>query len=806
MEISLKNFRCWKDKTIQLSPEGITLLSGPSGVGKSSILEAVLFAITGKGRNIITQGKSSCVVRVVMNDGVTIIRKKRPNTLVVKIPGGTTYDDDAAQGYLNEKFTENFETLGYLGQNGKNTSFVLKGPADKLAFIEQLAFQNVDIVELKNKAYELFKEEENNFKSATAKVEVLDQQIEDFEELEVSKFPIKTRNEKEAELKIRKNLEKGALDLGKVEKKLASCHTLQKKIEIIAGKIDVLQPRVDELIEKELDLQGTISDIPEGVKEQFQQVKKKLKTVRRQRALKELEKNIKINSEELTRLQEMEMQEYRDTLEGIDLWPDRNKKETILHIKSLKQTVSELRESIKLHSKLSKINHDPDIVSDLESKQSDIQQKLDASKDKYRKAKLAEEVLVCPECNSKLKLKNDELVKSAHSCTADLNKNDCLKDVKKLTKNLKTIQSELESARMVQNDWERLNTEIKSLPKPSETKLSTLEKEIESCREYLSSNKEKQSTYEKITDKIQNKIFSKTARELENSLNKDKKRQKTLSEGLETIEETESELMENREVLQKHVFALETAERDLGECQESLEESSRKLSELEKKLPSKTLEEIRDTIDKTEAQKTKITTKIKKYETMIQQIQMFKIAKIEHQRRRKVREDLDEYQKMEKIGRKKTTGVSILRTKIKEAESICLHTFVQSIQNEVQMYLDEFFTKDPLVLRINTMKKAKSKKTSKPEINIMIDFKGRECDHTSLSGGELQRLVLAFTLAFTERFNLPFLLLDECTSNLDAELTSEVVSVMKKYQHSRPVLLVAHQVVSGMFDKVVHIE
>lgn len=179
MEISLKNFRCWKDKTIQLSPEGITLLSGPSGVGKSSILEAVLFAITGKGRNIITQGKSSCVVRVVMNDGVTIIRKKRPNTLVVKIPGGTTYDDDAAQGYLNEKFTENFETLGYLGQNGKNTSFVLKGPADKLAFIEQLAFQNVDIVELKNKAYELFKEEENNFKSATAKVEVLDQQVED---------------------------------------------------------------------------------------------------------------------------------------------------------------------------------------------------------------------------------------------------------------------------------------------------------------------------------------------------------------------------------------------------------------------------------------------------------------------------------------------------------------------------------------------------------------------------------------------------------------------------------------------------
>ena len=88
---------------------------------------------------------------------------------------------------------------------------------------------------------------------------------------------------------------------------------------------------------------------------------------------------------------------------------------------------------------------------------------------------------------------------------------------------------------------------------------------------------------------------------------------------------------------------------------------------------------------------------------------------------------------------------------------------------------------------------------------MTLDYKGRECDPTSLSGGELQRLILAFTLAFTERFNLPVLLLDECTSNLDQELTSEVVSVIKKYQHSRPVLLVAHQVVSGMFDKVITI-
>ena len=45
--------------------------------------------------------------------------------------------------------------------------------------------------------------------------------------------------------------------------------------------------------------------------------------------------------------------------------------------------------------------------------------------------------------------------------------------------------------------------------------------------------------------------------------------------------------------------------------------------------------------------------------------------------------------------------------------------------------------------------------------------------------------------------------MDESTSNLDQDLTSEVIEAIKKYQHSRPILLVAHQVVLGMFDKVI---
>ena len=116
MEVSLKNFKCWKRKTIELSPSGITLLTGPSGAGKSSLLEAIYFAITGKGRGLIYQGAKGCEVKIILNNGLSITRSKRPNILKVKIPGGKLYEDDAAEGYLENYFTRHYDTIGFLGQ------------------------------------------------------------------------------------------------------------------------------------------------------------------------------------------------------------------------------------------------------------------------------------------------------------------------------------------------------------------------------------------------------------------------------------------------------------------------------------------------------------------------------------------------------------------------------------------------------------------------------------------------------------------------------------------------------------------
>ena len=80
-----------------------------------------------------------------------------------------------------------------------------------------------------------------------------------------------------------------------------------------------------------------------------------------------------------------------------------------------------------------------------------------------------------------------------------------------------------------------------------------------------------------------------------------------------------------------------------------------------------------------------------------------------------------------------------------------------------------------------------------------------KCDLYTLSGGELSRVILAFTLALADIFNTPMLLLDECTASLDQELTSIVFSAIRDNFNGKLILIIAHQVVNGLFDKTIQI-
>ena len=155
----------------------------------------------------------------------------------------------------------------------------------------------------------------------------------------------------------------------------------------------------------------------------------------------------------------------------------------------------------------------------------------------------------------------------------------------------------------------------------------------------------------------------------------------------------------------------------------------------------------------------------------------------------------------EKEDRDKYASSTMLRDKILEAESIAMHNIILSVNTHAQLFLDSFFPENHISIRLLPFKE--TKKTTKPQINMEIEYKGMECDLNMLSGGELSRVILAYTLALGEMFNTSLLLLDECTSSLDQNLTTIVFNAIREHYTGKLVVLIAHQVVTGIFDKTI---
>jgi ABC-type oligopeptide transport system ATPase subunit len=161
-------------------------------------------------------------------------------------------------------------------------------------------------------------------------------------------------------------------------------------------------------------------------------------------------------------------------------------------------------------------------------------------------------------------------------------------------------------------------------------------------------------------------------------------------------------------------------------------------------------------------------------------------------------------QETETTRRNEYRAALTLKDKILEAESVAMINLVESINTHARVYLEDFFEDDPIVVTLQAFKH--TKKATKAQISMDIEYKGMECDLQMLSGGEMSRIVLAYTLALAEMFNSPLLLLDECTSSLDQETTNHVFDAIKEHFNGKLTIIVAHQVVTGIFDRSVDLD
>lgn len=160
MKLELTNFRSISKASFNFS-SNYTLISGPSGAGKTSIFMAIQFAISGEGKKIVKNGKTKCCV-VFETLQIKITRTKGPCRLCV-VFDGVTYEDACAQAII-DKTLPNWE-LGYVSQR-LYKSFILMTPSDKLTLIEKMAFSGTDINAMQNRCKSLIAERKNTLEDA----------------------------------------------------------------------------------------------------------------------------------------------------------------------------------------------------------------------------------------------------------------------------------------------------------------------------------------------------------------------------------------------------------------------------------------------------------------------------------------------------------------------------------------------------------------------------------------------------------------------------------------------------------------
>jgi exonuclease SbcC len=817
MKITLKNFRCYEDATFDFGEKGITLLSGSSGAGKTSILLGIYFALFGTGNKLAMYGKSSCTVTLEF-DGMTVTRSKRPNRLVVN----SVYEDDAGQSVIDKKFGDSFKTTGYISQNARD-SFVLMSPIEKLGFLEKFAFQDINLSLIKKRCKDLINERNENLLKTNSQLEMATLMLEELSEPEKVEFPLKcSKNNRTKAINNETIRSKNTSTMIKKCKK--NIFVLKKELhslQILNAQIKSKQDSLNSVVEKLADMSLEESTIKYDGDKNLQEYQDQLSIIISQRELILLHERY---DEDVIRLENMKENETfvkDDKIKSINnnIWKEYIKDDCQTNIKYYKQVIKDLEKLEYLTSDLYRYVVDEDQLSNYIEELVVAKDKLEVKKKLLDKLEMQQEIFKCPSCEVQLKFQDDDLKVyelDDQECTGseELEDIDIVSgDIEKLKRKIKSLessipikQSKLERNKEISKSIGSITEQYEELPD-----LLEMKKDLEYIRSYKSSQEEldKQLVELKSSDSYSSTIFSfekslrKQEMKIEVLTKENKKYDSDINEEeirirIITQKQNKEKLTTFSQDIRKLDKEKTTYEKDIKVCIEEHTEKYKKIrdeSTIDCKIKIK-LSEL-STLEKKQEEHITNVERIEKYQEYITTLDIYnswntKISKL----------TTDEIE-----CRKLYASATLLKEKILESESIAMLNVISSINTHTQGYLEAFFPDNPISVKLVPFKETKSGKTvkRKPQINLEIEYKGMEADINMLSGGELSRVILSYALALGEMFNTPMMLLDECTASLDQELTGVVMDGIRDNFPGKLVLIIAHQVITGCFDKVINI-
>ena len=823
MKLRLKNFRCYDEKTFELGGTGdggIVLINGASGIGKSTILHAIHFVIYGVGTKVIKHGKTSCSVEMEYDD-LKIKRTKCPNRLVVN----DKYEGDVAQNILVEKFGEFFQMCSYISQNTMN-SFVMMSPTEKLVFLENFCFANTNVSQLKQKTKELIDEKYNNLQKVRMELEVSEKISEELEPIgERVLFPIKC---KKSQVPIVINNEK--IRFGKCQKSVVDIRHKISQTNLELSDTKVLKERLINIKQNNTELRVNLEKIQLKIKnidkELYDGFRKKIgEDINKFGIFKELlfrRQEYSNKNEILKDMKKNEEEEMKNKLHEFkdELWKEYGEDELDNIITEYEEYFDDIREYEKNLKKMkylekSKVQHD------------NLSKRILELENEIEKINISQNSFKCPCCSVILYLKDSELktVPTEKLLTDDSTINS---------------QNRIDELEIEMNKWKSLKSTNVYDPQLHKNLVDTnnsikgkydeivdsqdIKNTISELQQYKNKQISLSTRIENLEQKIQKGIYSssycnfrdgvteifKKIKQLEDRVDSSLQEELTgdTNEKLTYIEEKISNLKLQLCKYDEKVTVRKELLKDSEEIREKISRNDKTYSSFENRHRDSfgrifTEDELEDVIKILEKELVDTKLKMLNHEKNLETIKQWEKYDTGVTTHKNWKTKIQNLKNDEVICRRYYDASKVLKEKIQESESIALYNMINSLNSYVKTYLDLFFVEEPISITLKPFKKTKNK--VKSQLNFEIFYKNMDCNLGMLSGGETSRVILAYTLALSEMTQSPLLLLDECTSSLDQELTGDVFEVIRENFKNKTVIFIAHQIVTGQFDKIINL-
>lgn len=805
--IEFSNFRCYPSARFNLPDGGLNLLSGKSGAGKTTILEGVSYALYGKPLKPYTFGKNTCTVKLHLEShGITVVRTARPNRLLVTC-SDKQYEDRTAQKFIDRTMAsyEKFEIGSYIRQK-TNNSIVSMTPTQQLEFIHSIAIDD-DVTGLKTKLKSTTSEQDavlNRLKGETGAVEKM---LDDYKHCAKCEDPLTIPlDEAIARLetlardvtKSRHRLTRVSEEIDEVKDEMVLAHEREKAVQTLKK---LKKPDDQETYKKTLERYEVKGRIDE-VKAQYESV------VYHINATEEfIEKNLeRMNSivvedtvearkaNEAYKLRNLLLEE----LEGLDVEEVEDPREELRtereqaadHTRAVREYTEHARRFDEVVERVREVTGNK--LTNPTSAKVAIAIKRFVAKNT--------QVFACPSCSCHIMFANGEYVATTEKLTS------------------KSISKE-ENEELVRLKHEAIDFHKRlSPPKDRVSRMAELENRLRLWEENERIIKRRNTLEERIAKlDVDDVLYEKNEKLIKTAA----ENQALLSTLVNQLEDADEKL----EVLESKKKKLE---KEMGKCVGDLpfstvdeyvanhREASNVYNELFELVQE--TDDVRSssvlsaTIEELKAEHSVLSTMITDLEHEHRELSEQRLVHIQsylpYKKRKSLEETLANLKHELALASRKLKNLSVLKEKCKQAEYYAIEWAVDAINVQSKFYLDKMFGDNSIEVTLATSKETGkgSKAQEKQQMNMKLFYKNNAYDSINqLSGGEKDRVNLAFILAVNDVIGNNVLFLDECLASLDAETNSDIFLFLKQYCSDKTILVISHEAVTGIFDTIIDV-